>query len=210
MIYESATWKKELYNSYLTIAKYRFIKRKSEQSQIKVEKALMIGAYVIRKLEESKKIPPKMMLTIESLEYYERKDTYLDFLNMYDFEKHYNFDKIVSIEKDWKFIINQIIHSYVFFFSYNHKDQLNGFYFNSDKTKNHKLFFVSVEMILYLFLSVSEGDITQISLRRRFDKVDNILLVPQIENVVYSYSIDLKQIVSDTLKGNFYERKKID
>ncbi len=44
MVYDSATWKKELYNSYLTIAKYRFLKRKSEQSHINVEKALMIGA----------------------------------------------------------------------------------------------------------------------------------------------------------------------
>ena len=61
MIHESYYWKKELYNSYITIAKFRKLKRRTDQSYVKIEKALMLGAYIVRKLDESKKIPPKLL-----------------------------------------------------------------------------------------------------------------------------------------------------
>lgn len=61
MIYESYYWKKELYSSFLVLAKFKQLKRPNELSYVKAEKALMIGAYIIRKLDEAQKIPPEIL-----------------------------------------------------------------------------------------------------------------------------------------------------
>ena len=90
MIHESYYWKKELYNSFLTIARFRHLKRVNEQSQVKVEKALMIGAYIIRKLHDAQKIPPNFLSKKEQLEFSESKGTIVDHMNWHKIDTHYD------------------------------------------------------------------------------------------------------------------------
>lgn len=213
MIHESYFWKKELYNSFLTIAKFRHLKRITEQSQVKVEKALMIGAYIIRKLDDAQKIPLNFLTNKELLEFSESKGTIVDHVNWHKIDTHYNFDKITKAEKDWRFIINQIIHSFSLFYSNDSSDKLDGFLINSDKTKKQALFFLPLETILTIFLTISEGDITEAHSHRQFVGNDNNgqprFGEMKLTNAVYSYpdDLDIKMAIANSLKGEIYERK---
>lgn len=141
MINESYYWKKELYNSFLTIAKFRQLKVPKEQSFVNVEKALMIGAFIIRKLDDAEKIPPDFLEKRVLLDFSRSKGTIVDHMNWHKLENHYDLAKIVKTEKNWRFIINQFIHSFTFFFSYDSANKLDGFLINSDKTKRKLCFF---------------------------------------------------------------------
>ncbi|RIW17418.1 hypothetical protein D0X99_06745 [Algoriphagus lacus] len=213
MIHESYNWKKELYNSFLTIAKFRHSKRITEQSQVKVEKALLIGAYITRKLDDAQKIPQDFLTKKEQLGFYESKGTIIDLMNRHKIDTHYSFDKVIKSEKDWRFIINQIIHSFSLFFSNDSSDKLDGFLFNSDMTKKQALFFLPLETILTIFLTISEGEITCSHFQRQVlcndshgkQKFGEIKLT----KTVYSYpdNFDIKIAIANSLKGEIYRRE---
>ncbi len=213
MIHESHFWKKELYNSFLTIAKFRHLKRITEQSQVNVEKALMIGAYIIRKLDDAQKIPQDFLTKKELLEFFEKKGTIVDHMNWHKIDTLYNFDKITKAEKDWRFIINQIIHSFSLFYSNDSSDKLDGFLINSDKTKKQALFFLPLETLLTIFLTISEGDITEAHFHRKFIGNDSNgqpnFGEMKLTNAVYSYpdNLDIKTVIVNSLNGEFYKRK---
>ncbi|RZJ97382.1 MAG: hypothetical protein EOO46_25535, partial [Flavobacterium sp.] len=191
MIVESYYWKKELYTSFQTLARFRHLKREVEQSYVKAEKALMIGAYIIRKLDEAQKIPPELLQKKEIVEHVKSKGTLIDHMNWHRIDSHYDFEQKGAEEKDWRFIINQIIHSFSLFFSYDENARLDGFLINSDKTKKQLILFLPLELILRMFLSVSEGDITMTSMIRDLVGRENdgspIFGPMKLKNAVYSY-----------------------
>lgn len=216
MIHESYYWKKELYNCFLTIAKFRFLKRQTEQSLVKVEKALMFGAYIIRKLDDAQKLPPNLLQTKESIEMAISKGTIVDHLNWHKIDRHYNLGKITKIDKDWEFIINQIIHSYAFIYLYDNYDKFDGFLINSDKTKKESLFFLPINKVFRIFLTVSEGDITQYSSQRQIIGKDKdgkpIFGEMKLMNAVYSYPMDfnIEKAIEKAMKGDLYKRIKYE
>lgn len=215
MIHESYYWKKELYASFLTIAKFRHLKRTTEQSYVKVEKAIMIGAYIIRKLDDAEKIPPDFLERKELLEFSNSKGTIVDHMNWHKIDTHYDFEKITKVEKDWKFIINQLIHSFSLFFSYDSSNKLDGFLINSDKTKKQALFFLPLSNLLTLFLTVSEGTITSSSSYRQV--IDDKKGTPKLgemrlKEAKYSYpkGFDINTAIKETINGNIYVRNNKD
>lgn len=213
MIHESYFWKKELYNCFLTIARFRHLKRVTKQSQVNIEKALMIGAYIIRKLDDAQKIPPDFLSRKEQLEFSESKGTIADHMNWHKIDTQYDLEKITKAEKDWRFIVNQIIHSFSLFFSSDISDKLDGFLFNSDKTKKQALFFLPLETLFTMFLTISEGDITEIHLHRQL--VDNEkegepkFGKMRLTSAVYSYpdNFNIKTAITNSLNGEIYKRE---
>jgi len=115
------------------------------------------------------------------------------------------------IKLDWKYLLNQIIHSFTFILSFDEDDRLDGFFINSDKSKCKSLYCIKVEDFLTLLLKISEGDITKCCLHRKVTKLSNGLTefgeMRQID-AVYEYpeGFDLKKIIMETLSGNIYKR----
>lgn len=214
MIHESYFWKKELYNSFLVIAKFRTLKRTTEQSYVKVEKALMLGAYIIRKLNDAQKLPPNLLQTNESIEMFTSKGTIVDHMNWYKIDKHYDLEKKSKIYKDWVFIINQIIHSYTLIYFFDKNNKLDGFLINSDKTKKKSLFFLPIKNLMTIFLTVSEGDITSASSQRELIGKEKdggpIFGEMKLKGADYSYPIGfkIKKAIDKTIKGDIYKRDK--
>ncbi|KAA9338841.1 hypothetical protein [Adhaeribacter soli] len=212
MIHESFYWKEELYKSYLTVAKFRHLKSVSEKSLVKLEKALLMGAYIIRKLDEAQKIPPDFLLNKEILSFRSKKDTVVDHLNWHRFEKHYDFDKVFKVEKDWRFILNQLIHSFSLIYSTDDTDKFDGILINSDQTKKVGIFFLPLKTLLTIFLSISEGDITDAYYKREINingsdeksKVSELKLVKAI--YLYPNGFNVDKIVTQTLNGEIYKR----
>ncbi len=214
MIHESYYWKKELYKSFGTLAKFIHLKKPTEQSYVKVEKALMFGAYTIRKLNEAQKIPPDFLQKKETLEFFESKKTIVDHMNWHKIDKHYTFNQLNNIDKDWRFILNQIIHSFSLIFSFDESKRLNGFLVNSDKTKKYAIFLLPVELIFKIFLTISEGDIVSANSSREIIGKEangrNIYGEMKLRQALYSYSegFDLNEIITQTMNGDIYVRNE--
>jgi len=185
----------------------------TEQSQVNIEKALMIGAYIIRKLDDAQKTPPDFLIKKEQLEFFVSKGTLVDHMNWHKIDTHYDFDKVTKAERDWRFIINQIIHSFTLFFSNDSSDKLDGFLLNSDKTKKEALFFLPLKTLLTMFLTISEGDITDAHSHRQVIGKDADgkprFGAMKLTSAVYSYpdNFDIKTIISNTLDGEIYCRE---
>jgi hypothetical protein len=211
MIYESFYWKKELYNCFQILTKSRQLKRINELSYVKIEKALMIGAYIVRKLDEAEKIPPDFLKQKVTISKYECKRDLIDHINWHRVDSNYNLEKSTKEENDWSYLINQIIHSFSFLFSYDDNGKLDGFFLNSDKSKDKYLYFVSIENILYLFLKISEGKITIIHSQREIIKERNgtqKVGPMKLKNAKYSYpdNFDIKSLIKKSMNGEIYKR----
>jgi len=215
MIHESFYWKKELYDNFQVIARFRFLKKRYEQSYVKIEKAILMGAYIIRKLDEAQKIPPEFLKTQEQISLYKSKGTIVDYMNWHHLERHYNLEQTHKENKDWGFILNQIIHSYSLVYTIDSNDQPDGLLINSDWTKKKSLFAIPLKLILTMFLKISEGDITSASSKREIKGTDNkgnvIYGEMKLENADYSYpmNIDISTEIEKTMWGEIYKRVEL-
>lgn len=215
MIHESFYWKKELYDNFQVIARFRFLQKRYEQSYVKIEKAILIGAYIIRKLDEAQKIPPEFLKTQEQISLYKSKGTIVDYMNWHHLERHYNLEQTHKENKDWGFILNQIIHSYSLVYTFDSKDQPDGLLINSDWTKKKSLFAIPLKLILTMFLKISEGDITSASSKREIKGKDNkgnvIYGEMKLENADYTYpmNIDISAEIEKTMRGKIYKRVEL-
>ena len=84
---------------------------------------------------------------------------------------------------------------------------------NSDKSKKDRLYFIDYELLLTIFLSVSEGTITSTNMKRaiKTDKNGNQSMGEfKLINAVYSYpeGFVIHDEIRETLKGNIYTRDK--
>jgi hypothetical protein len=215
MIHESFYWKKELYDNFQVIARFRFLKRRYKQSYVKVEKAILMGAYIIRKLDEAQKIPPEFLKTQESISLYKSKSTIVDFMNSHHLERHYNLEEAHKENKDWGFILNQIIHSYSLVYTFDSKDQPDGLLINSDWTKKKALFAIPLKLILTMFLKISEGDIILASSKREIEGTDNhgkvIFGEMKLQSANYAYpNIDIPTEIEKTMQGEIYKRVEFE
>lgn len=197
----------------MTIIKYRYLKRITFQSQLKVEKALMIGAYIIRKLDEAQKLPPDFLNKKEQLSLYKSKGIIVDHMNWHKIDANYYSEKVIKEDRDWRFIVNQIIHSFTLFISNDSSNKFDGFLFNSDKTKEQSMFFLPLETLLAIFLTISEGDITEAQYQRQFTCKDSKEKLQynelKLSNAVYTYptNFDIKTAITNSLNGEIYTRK---
>lgn len=205
MISESSYWKDELYKNYQTLARFINLKRRDERSFIKAEKAIMMSAYIIRKLNEATKIPPNFLKDSICLIEYSAINIHIDKYNSHHIDRNYNLSEAKKHNDKIEFFIEQIIHSFVFFFIIDESNKDFSILFNSDRTKKDSLYEISFEKIFEIILKISEGFITH-----RVESYDKKTDEMKLKIAVYSYpqDFDLKKIARESLKGKIYERDK--
>lgn len=159
MISSSQYWKAELKKTMFDMAKFRQLKKYGEVSFLKFEKALFNFAFIIRKLDEAKKIPSEILDQKVKILTYTFKG---DGKAMNYFFKVADYQHEIEIEKSRRFILDQIIHSFSVLYSYDDLGTFEGILVNSDRTKEKWLLFLPLYTILELLLLVIEGDLTQI------------------------------------------------
>lgn len=206
MISESCYWKDELYRCYITIAKFINQKKYFEASYVNVEKAIMLSAYFMRKLDDAEKIPPDFLKSSITLSAYFHTDKIVDHYTVHDFDKNYDFGNEEKETKSIIFFLDQIIHS--FSYSIVFSDDLKipeGFFLNSDRTKNSKLFYFPLKKYLELILKISEGWIDS-----QYNERDEKTLEMKLVKATYMYpdNFKLKKSIEDTFNGKIYKRNK--
>lgn len=205
MISESSYWKDELYKNYQTLVRFINLKRRDERSFIKAEKAIMMSAYIIRKLNEAEKIPPDFLKDSICLSEYSAINMHIDKFNSHHIDRNYNLSESKKHNDKIEFFIDQIIHSFVFFFIIDEGNNDFSILFNSDKTKKDSLFEISFEKIFEIILRISEGNISESHIcfdEKRGER--------KLTKAKYSYpkDFDLKKIVRKSLRGKIYKRDK--
>jgi len=211
MIYESYYWKNELYRNYRFIVKFISSKYIKNKHFIKIEKAIMISAYIIRKLDDAAKIPPYILNSEINIKKYIANEKIIDHMNWYRIEENYKLENEFEYKDNWRYFINQIIHSFTFIPIFDDNNRFSGIMLNSDKTKNKSLFYICISEIIKLILEISEGELTNAKYCRNDipDSWRNIYNDMKLIDGNYNYEPDfnLNEIMKNIKKGKFYKRK---
>ncbi len=155
MIWESRYWKEDLERKVESLTKRKTQKRWLESSFAKVEQDIMISFYSIRKLMEARKITDELANSSLPVKIHDSKNDFITTLNWHKIDKHYDLENPTYSNRDIRHISNQIIHSFVFAFEFSEEGTLTGFFFNSDKTKFSRLYYISLDDVLGLFTDVA-------------------------------------------------------
>ena len=140
MIYESSFWKEDLIKLASKLEKRSCQKRWTERSFATVEKEVLIGFYIVRKLIESKKISDSLTIKKIPLFRYPIKDTKIN-LRLIDYwQRLYDLSNEEKCFLDVNKLCNQFIHSYIFHPHIKKENSLDGFAICSDWAKSKYIY----------------------------------------------------------------------
>ncbi|MGV3527841.1 MAG: hypothetical protein ACO1OO_03020 [Flavisolibacter sp.] len=168
MIYESYYWKSELIKLSKKLTKRIRYKRFWTDSQNGAfEKEIMIGFYVIRKLIEAHKVPNELISTKIKGKRYPNKGKIVHLMNNHKFPEYYDFENGKEDKLDLKFLINQIVHSYIFSPNFELNDagdlELSTIHFCSDDHRNKWIYELTLLNIIELFEKIGNSNVTSAS-----------------------------------------------
>ena len=122
-----------------------------DESFLKVEQSVMLSCYIVRKLAESRKIPDGTFHIPLELRVFLATGENVDILNRHRVNDLYDIENGYDIIKPLSYVVNQLIHSFVFIPIFESRSKLYGFAFNSDKSKSKELYMVKLESLVQVF-----------------------------------------------------------
>lgn len=161
MIWESYYWKRDLLNtvSWLKRNRKKFLSAEGdtdEELSVKLDKRILIGFYSIRKLLEAKKLSEQIYSYQIPIQYFKNIKN-VDHFNWYRIDELFDLDSSHEEKIKLVVLVNYFIHSYIFLPSFE-DGQLSGILISSDKVKNKKLYFISLEQIYSIFSTIGEDN----------------------------------------------------
>ncbi|MFH1467838.1 MAG: hypothetical protein ABIO70_25865 [Pseudomonadota bacterium] len=140
-----------------------------DRSLALVERNLMIGYYIIRKLMEAKKLSDQYTGQSVRLRLHRRIGKVPDVLDWHRVEHFVDLGKPVLIDRSLKFLCDQVVHSFVFMVSTADEGGLDGFFVASDRARSSCIYFVAVEDAVATFLGAANDEIKAASWNRGSD-----------------------------------------
>ena len=144
MIWESSPWKKELRFNARSLIKWSK-RRRSKSRSFQIERLVFLSACIMRKLWEARKLSTAWGDQQVSTISHPAKGKRSDRLNWHKIDKHYHLDRPNETSLNAIELCNRISHSYVFVESSEKPKSVAGFFFASDKTKRHALWYVALD-----------------------------------------------------------------
>lgn len=154
MIWESAYWKDDLQRLTRILKQKRHQKIWRESSEAIVEKTVMTGFYIIRKLMEAKKLSDTIVYQKIPVRSHQHRGKPVTLMNWHHIDRHYDLEHRCLTQRTLTWLCNQMIHSYVFIVSVDDNNALDGLFFVSDKDRNKAVHYLSVEKIIGVFETV--------------------------------------------------------
>ncbi|WP_314244724.1 hypothetical protein [Empedobacter tilapiae] len=192
-------WQKKLQLIVKQIENRKEFLKDTYNIDAELEFNIMSGFYIIRKLNEHKKLTNKFISTnIKGNKYPFLEGKRITPFNDHKWPEFYDFNNKLKAKFDVIFLCNQFVHSF-YFINYEefvdrsinenleninddeyyklcktHKRKHQKILFNSDDTKFENLFEIEIDKIVSLFKEVSLMDITKISIiyNQKKDKYD--------------------------------------
>jgi hypothetical protein len=157
MIWESAYWKEELLKSARILKKKRHQKVWQESSMARIEKTVMIGFYVVRKLMEARKLSDAVIHQKIPVKSHPHRGKPVTLTNWDHIDRHYDFNSSHQTQRTLAWLSNQMIHSYVFIVSVDDEGGMDGIFFSSDKERNKAVHYLSVDRIVEIFETIGRN-----------------------------------------------------
>jgi hypothetical protein len=154
MIYESSFWKNDLLKQARFLRSKTNQKRWAESSSARLEQAVMLGFYSIRKLNEARKLSDSVSSQKIVITAYKQTGQVVNRLNWLDIHKSYDLESAQTVAKDLIFLCNQFIHSYIFIEYFDTEGQLKGVFVSSDRERHQRLYDLEIEQIIKIFEQV--------------------------------------------------------
>jgi hypothetical protein len=167
MISESQLWKVSLrsHADFLHEKRSQHLWRAS--SYLRVEQSVMIGCYIVRKLAESKKIADSRFQMPIVLRSFPATSESIDFLNRHHYFELYDLDKPTLLTKPLSYVVNQIIHSFVFsVVRESRTGGLHGFVFNSDRSKASQVYLIKRDALTEAFAACADSRISRATIAK--------------------------------------------
>lgn len=174
MIHDSVIWKKELKKEIATFKKYLkdIFKDKYDQEHfvLGLEKFYFVCSFIVRKLNECKKLSDELISINYESSKYKRIDlkSKLDILNNHKFGSFYNLNKPENCRLGIVEICNMFIHSFIFCptFSEDQKMKFTGVFINSDYLKEKYVYHLDYKTFLDALDTVIRDEILSLHLNR--------------------------------------------
>lgn len=122
-----------------------FCEEESDELLLELEKRIMMSCYIIRKLNESKKIPDELYKNEVDLVFYPRNKKELSSPDTIHIEKNHDMKNGKIQNKHFSYVANQIIHSHYFEICQYFDEKISGFFFNSDRSRKNGVYYVRLD-----------------------------------------------------------------
>lgn len=169
MIWDSSPWKYDIGKIAFNLDRRSAQKRWSSSSLARVERDVMVGFYMVRKLVEAKKLSDALVAHSLTLRLHRRIGRVPDLLNWHHLDRAFELDQHTVATRSLKFVCDQVVHSYIFMVSTVDQGGLDGFFLASDRQRADGLFYLSADEAVRALLSVANDDIWQAEYVRQAD-----------------------------------------
>jgi hypothetical protein len=148
---ESCYWKEELRRISKLVRPVTKPRRWTERAHCIVERDLMIGFFIIRRMIELHKVSPKTKNFNMEVYSFRNRGKKVTILNRGDLDTLYDLDNERREIKQPFYMSNQFIHAYLSFISRNEKRNWDSVFIVSDFDRNDCIWRVPIECIRDLF-----------------------------------------------------------
>jgi hypothetical protein len=163
MIFDSFPWKEELRRAANKLERAQSKKKWSERTAFTVEREVMLGAFAIRRLNESRKVSDSLAKRPIPVRLHALTSSPPDIWEVAEPWNHFDLTTSTRENLTLNKFCNQIIHSWSWLVS-DEEDGL-GIYITSDKDRSHHLYFMTIETIVEVFRKVGRDHIVQMSMK---------------------------------------------
>jgi hypothetical protein len=153
---ESSYWKEELKRMAKGLRPRNKPAPWTERAHCVLERELMVGFFMVRRLIELHKVSSKTREHIMEIFSYPARQKHVSLINHHDIEELYSLEKESREHKKPLYVSNQFIHAYTSFVLRDSTRNWSDVFIVSDFERNHCIWRVPIEEIRTLFLTAAE------------------------------------------------------
>ncbi len=153
---ESCYWKEELHRIARSIRPVSKPPRYSERAHCIVERDLMIGFFILRRLIELHKVSTTTRDQVLSVFSYRTRGGNVTHRNKFDLKEIYDLDREVPAIRNPAYIANQFIHAYTSLVARDETRNWSDVFAVSDYDRNDCIWRVPIPEIRRIFLTAAE------------------------------------------------------
>lgn len=162
MIQESWYWKQPLLEAADRLEALKDATELSEETLAQAERDVMVGFYSVRKLFEAvAKVTDSVKDVTLGLAWFPCTSP-VSWRNSHRIDEIYQLADRREEVRGAIFVCGRIVHSYVFVHCENERGGLDGFFFNSDRDKDSRLYLIQIDEVVALFRRVGLDDVREI------------------------------------------------
>lgn len=170
MITDSIPWKQDLFSIALRLERRKSQKRWTERTSFLVERDVMVGAYIMRKLIQT---PAKVSDEAKSHQIranrHELRGKTPDFWDDHNFWDNYDMHNSTPVLLSLPKFANQVIHSLVWSISVADTGDFDGILVASDTQSKLSLMFIPIDEMVNSFIRIANDDFVHLESRRQVD-----------------------------------------